>query len=214
MKALSALATIAFLAACAGVAPSVQQTHCVVELRMRDDAERQRLLEQRRETIVRAVARGDVLIAPTDAGLLIVTRDAQCVQGRWSGRLGLDGASYEVRETVESFEHANALMMALQTLPRTHAVQRQCVVRFRERDDWQFGRLLQVLGFTGLRGVQVESANGQIYIAADDPCPLLRAMTTEAHVRDARVTPARLEVCPQSSLAACGFPVLILAPIE
>lgn len=199
------------IASCMRFEPDGGPRVCVVDVQMPRDSDRQRVLGARREAVIESVRRGEVLIAPLQQpGLMIVTQDAECAAFQ---RLGLGEEAFQFRERVMTVDQANAVLASeLSSRPLSHLAVRACVVRFRERDDEQFARLTEVLGFVGLRGVQMEGADGEIFVAADEPCDLLGAILTEAHEQDAGGVPDSRHECSQVSLAACGFPAEILAP--
>lgn len=183
---------------------------CVVEVRMPSDADRQRVLTANREAAIRSVRRGDAFIVPLEEpGLMIISRDAECAAAR---NLNFQAAGFDLDESVQELDQANALLALRMPRPRAHLEERECIVRFRERDEEQFARLTEILLFVGLRGAQVEAADGNIYVAADEPCSLLNALVTETYEEAEGGIPHGLQECRHVSLAGCGFGVEILTP--
>jgi hypothetical protein len=69
-------------------------------------------------------------------------------------------------------------------------------------------RLLTVMDFVGLRTPQVEGANDNLFLAADDNCVLVARVLVRAFqdVEGHTLASTDYAVCPTSSLRQCGYP--------
>lgn len=204
MRILSALVLGVLIASCTRLESEAATRMCVVDVQMPSDGDRQRVLTANRKSAIEFVRRGEMVITPlADERLLIATRDEQCTAFR---NLSIEGEGFNFHERILTVEQANTAFLPHAPQRLSHAAMRQCVIRFSEHDEEQFARLGPALWFVGLRGVQIEAADGEIFIAADESCAFFHAMVAEAHEQDTGGSPRSLQECERASLAACGFP--------
>ncbi len=93
-------------------------------------------------------------------------------------------------------------------LSGTESEVRRCVVRTDGGDLEHFGLLSRRLWFSGLRRIQIEGADGMIYVAADEPCPLLTRFVLRA-LNTLEIADPRLISCGEASFRTCGYPDVI-----
>lgn len=113
-------------------------------------------------------------------------------------------------------ERPSALIDALEQVdrarihPRSERSMRGCVLVLREAPETSpLLFLLSSIPFYGLRAVQFEHVDNELFVATDDTCGALRAALTQAYQLQFEVRPNVQRTCPASTLRACGYPFYI-----
>lgn len=107
---------------------------------------------------------------------------------------------------------------SMQTLDAQARLSSALATRRDEKHQWRcvvrtpaprsFARIIEVVEYVGLRGPQVEGANDDLFLAADEECEVVGAVIVQAlHDADGRsLAYPQYAMCPASSLAQCGYP--------
>src|SRR5690606_38115509 len=123
--------------------------------------------------------------------------------------MGLAGADEHVEERrVTSAERVQEELASSWAANQPFAeVDRACVVRLSSQDEDEWGGVASLLHYSGLRGVQVLSADETMFVASDDACDIVTGYTRAAiRMLRGRVAEPLIVECSASSLLDCGFP--------
>jgi hypothetical protein len=180
---------------------------CRLHVSFSDTLNRTAFLRTNAHDLVRAVQGGNLHVL-TDAppGLTLIVRAEDCSEaGLRRMRLQAEGMRVRRGDLMPIDEARGLLDRQLRLGLRSSDVQRSCVVSLRPAANVA-EQFVFVLPFTGLSNVQIESAQGVTYVAADEDCSLLREVVVIAMEGLSAGSQTDVTLCSNASLEQCGYP--------
>ena len=183
---------------------------CLASIQFADDDAREQFVVSN-ISLLSAGARDEELYATsngtTGASVEFISAAPMCSEAslRERLRLGTSRIAFTSVSTLGAQDAQLRLSSAMATR-RDEQHQWRCVVR--ARHEGFIGPLVVVMHFVGLRTPQVEGANDNLFLAAEDGCETVSAVLVQAvqDVEERHLTPSDYAVCPLSSLVQCGYP--------
>lgn len=209
----AALAALALLAT--GCAPQSQsgvniigpRIVCQATLNFGTEEARAAFLAAHAEAILAGTDAHNLFLAPAlDTPRIDIIANEACSGGLLPAGAGLrPAASVLVDARSVPFDDAERFVVSVLTPSATitHETSFQCVARTHDEDMEAWGVLASMLRPAGLRRINVPSADGMTYIAADESCATLAVFVEAAAAR--RGLTIEVHSCGPSSLRACGF---------
>lgn len=194
--------------------PSVSETPqanhaCAIHVAFQSDDARAVFLDHNKNALIAGARTQNRFVIWSNPGLVLIT-SGSCTDNSDEQLSGLgDAGLVTTRDDLHVGQARRLLEEARRLSLEDSDTERQCVLRFSKRNEDTFARLVLFFPYTGLRRVQIEGADGDVFVAVDENCELASSFLMEALQQSEFVDSVGLYECRDSSLRECGYPAHI-----
>ncbi|MBY0568166.1 MAG: hypothetical protein K2P70_12685 [Hyphomonadaceae bacterium] len=180
---------------------------CVAVLPELEFLRRESFLTENAGRLVELAHAGDLLLIYRDNQTRIAAPSGSTCESMSLDQFGLHHSDQiELRFLAVPTEAVQDAMTAIVSQRGSESQTRQCIVSFHEERFDDLGVLMRFLPFVGLRGVAMHSADGVIFVAADETCETLGEFVRAAVEKVQSRSPGNFRECARMSLRECGYP--------